>query len=79
MVISLWLSVICLKGSEVQTNDFSAELQVGNSDLNCPDEKLEEMYSETGWYFSLHSRSYISYNILSWILYYTTLNTIQGQ
>lgn len=48
MVISLWLSVICLKGSEVQTNDFSAELQVGNSDLNCPDEKLEEMYSETG-------------------------------
>lgn len=41
MVISLWLSVTRLKGSEVHTNDFSTELEVGNSDLNCPDEKAE--------------------------------------
>lgn len=48
MVISLWLSVIRLKGSEVQTRVFSAELHMGNSDLNCPDEKVEEIYSGRG-------------------------------
>lgn len=41
MAIGLWPSVTHLKGSDAQTKDFCAELQVGNSNLNCQDEKIE--------------------------------------
>lgn len=39
--LSVWPSIACFKESDIQTNDFYTELQVGSSSLNCPDEKVE--------------------------------------